>query len=202
VPRPEDIVTFLEPAPPPGASPLVEGELPDWSGVELVEHQEGWARTYDDLAARVRQALGFRVLGLHHVGSTAVPDLVAKPIVDVALVVADPEEEDRYVPPLAAAGFRLRIREPWWYGHRMLRSEEPRANLHVFGPDSPEPMRNVLFRDWLRKDAQDRALYAAAKVAAAEASNARGEHVMDYNARKQAVVREICTRAFAAAGLR
>jgi GrpB-like predicted nucleotidyltransferase (UPF0157 family) len=141
------------------------------------------------------------VLGLEHVGSTAVPGLPAKPVIDIDLAVADADDEDAYVPDLAAAGFTLRIREPWWYGHRMLRADQPRANLHVFAPDSPEPVRHRIFRDWLRQDADDRDLYASTKAEAAKAANALGEHVMQYNARKQAVVREIYARAFAAAGL-
>jgi GrpB-like predicted nucleotidyltransferase (UPF0157 family) len=203
VPSAEEIVTFRDAEPPPGASPLVEGEVPDRSGIVLVEHDPTWADTYADLAGQVRAALGLRVLALHHVGSTAVPGLVAKPIIDMALTVADPDDEDAYVPAIVGTtGFRLRIREPWWYRHRMLRCDSPTANLHVFGPDSPEPLRNVVFRDWLCQDSDDRARYAAAKTEAGAASNAGGEHVMQYNARKQAVVREIYERAFAAAGLR
>jgi len=83
----------------------------------------------------------------------------------------------------------------------MLRAENPCANLHVFGLDSPEPLRHRIFRDWLRQDANDRALYAAVKCEAAAEANAQGEHVMQYNARKQQAVRQIYGRAFAAAGL-
>jgi GrpB-like predicted nucleotidyltransferase (UPF0157 family) len=200
VPSADEVLTFREAPPPPGTSPLVPGEEPDTSGIVLVEHDPTWADTYAELAGRVRQALGLRVLALHHIGSTAVPGLAAKPIIDMALVVADPDDEDAYVPPLATAGFRLRIREPWWYRHRMLRSDSPQVNLHVYGPESPEPLRNQVFRDWLRQDAGDRARYAAAKAEAGLAANARGESVMEYNARKQLVIREIYARAFAAAG--
>ena len=94
------------------------------------------------------------------------------------------------------------IREPWWYGHRALRADEPpRSNLHVFGFDSPEPVRHRIFRDWLRGNPDDRDRYAAIKRQAAAEANARGEHVMEYNARKEQVIREIYQRAFAAAGL-
>jgi GrpB-like predicted nucleotidyltransferase (UPF0157 family) len=183
-------------------SPLVPGEVEDRSAIVLVPHDVTWADTYAQLEGRVREALGLRVLEFHHVGSTSVPGLVAKPIIDLDLVVADPDDEESYVPPLVRAGFRLRIREPWWYRHRLLRLEEPRVNLHVFGPESPEPLRNRVFRDWLRQDGNDRALYAAAKADAGAAANAGGETVMEYNARKQAVIREIYGRALAAAGFR
>ena len=116
-------------------------------------------------------------------------------------VVADPGRERDYVPALGAIGFRLVIREPWWYGHRALLADEPRCNLHVFGPGSPEPVRHRIFRDWLRGNPDERDRYVAIKRQAASAANAGGEHVMQYNARKQQVIREIYHRAFTAAGL-
>jgi GrpB-like predicted nucleotidyltransferase (UPF0157 family) len=77
------------------------------------------------------------VLQLEHVGSTSVPGLAAKPVIDIDLTVADPGRERDYVPALEMIGFRLMIREPWWHGHRMLQADEPPCNLHVFGFDSP-----------------------------------------------------------------
>jgi GrpB-like predicted nucleotidyltransferase (UPF0157 family) len=200
VPSAEEIVTFRDTPPPPGASPWLPGVVHD-VGLVLVDHDPRWSDLYGELAQRIRAALGSRVLGLEHVGSTAVPGLPAKPVIDIDLAVADSDDEDAYVPDLTAAGFRLRVREPWWYGHRMLRADQPRANLHVFAADSPEPVRHRIFRDWLRQSTDDRDLYASTKAEAAAAANALGEHVMQYNARKQAVVREIYARAFAAAGL-
>src|SRR5581483_10459430 len=133
--------------------------------------------------------------------TTSAPGLPAKPIIDIDLTVADPGREQDYVPALEAIGFRLVIREPWWYGHRAMRAEEPRGNLHVFGFDSPETVRHRIFRDWLRGNPDERERYAAVKHQAASDANARGEHVMQYNARKQQVIREIYHRAFVATGL-
>jgi GrpB-like predicted nucleotidyltransferase (UPF0157 family) len=194
------IVTFDDSPPPPGADPWVSGAAPA-QGIEITDPDPAWPAAYDDLAGRIRQALGWRVLQLEHVGSTAVPGLAAKPIIDIDLAVADPAREQDYVPPLEAIGFRLVIREPWWYGHRALRYDQPRCNLHVFGLDSPEPIKHRILRDWLRGNPEDRDRYAAAKRQAAADANAAGEHVMQYNARKQQVIREIYHRAFAAAGL-
>jgi GrpB-like predicted nucleotidyltransferase (UPF0157 family) len=73
--------------------------------------------------------------------------------------------------------------------------------LHVFGYDSPEPVKHRIFRDWLRSNLADRDLYARAKREASDGANALGEHSMQYNARKTRVVREIYRRAFVAAGL-
>jgi GrpB-like predicted nucleotidyltransferase (UPF0157 family) len=201
VPTPQQIASFADDVePPPGASPYV-GPVGPTRVFEVVAPDPSWADRYEELAARVRTVLGTRVLALDHIGSTAVPGLAAKPVIDLDLVVADPADEESYVPALAADGFGLAIREPWWWEHRLLRCSSPTANLHVFGPDSPAPWRDRAFRDWLRVSADDRELYAATKREAARAALGAGEHVMQYNARKQAVVREIHHRAFVAAGL-
>jgi GrpB-like predicted nucleotidyltransferase (UPF0157 family) len=200
VPSRAEIVTFDDPPPPPGADSWVPGAAPA-TGIEVTEADPAWPRRYDDLAGRIRQALGWRAVQLEHVGSTSVPGLAAKPIIDIDLIVADPGREQDYVPALERTGFRLTIREPWRYGHRALVADDPRCNLHVFGFDSPEPLRHRIFRDWLRGTPEDRDRYAAAKRQAAAAANASGEHVMQYNARKQQVLRDIYHRAFLATGL-
>jgi GrpB-like predicted nucleotidyltransferase (UPF0157 family) len=200
VPSSAEIVSFDDSPPPPGADPWVAGAAPA-TDIEMTSPDPAWPRQYDVLAARIREALGWRVLQLDHVGSTAVPGLAAKPVIDIDLTVADPGREQDYVPALETAGFQLRVREPWWYGHRMLRAGDPPCNLHVFGFDSPEPVKHQIFRDWLRGNPGERNRYAAAKREAASRANAGGEHVMQYNARKQQVIREIYHRAFVAAGL-
>jgi len=134
--------------------------------VQLAEYDPGWAGQYEEQAARIRSALGGRVLLLEHIGSTSVPGLAAKPVIDILLVVADPADEDAYVPPLEQAGYRLVIREPDWYQHRLLNGPEgtePGVNLHIHPPDSPEIARNLRFRDRLRADRADRELYERTK---------------------------------------
>jgi GrpB-like predicted nucleotidyltransferase (UPF0157 family) len=200
MPSRRDIVTFHDPEPPPGASGWVEGAGPT-PVVTVVEPDPVWSEWYAELAGRVRRALGWRAIAVEHVGSTAVPGLPAKPIIDVDLTVADPDDEAAYVPALEAAGFELRVREPWWFGHRVLRATAPACHLHVFGFDSPEPIKHRIFRDWLRGNDDEAALYARVKQEAAAAASAAGEHGMQYNARKQHVVREIYDRAFRATGL-
>jgi GrpB-like predicted nucleotidyltransferase (UPF0157 family) len=128
--------------------------------ITLVDHDERWAERFADLARRIRRALGDGALGVEHIGSTAVPGLAAKPIVDVLLTVADVEDEAAYVPALESAGFVLRVREP---AHRMLRTPERDVHVHVYEPDRPEVRDYLDLRDWLRVDAGDRALYAATK---------------------------------------
>jgi GrpB-like predicted nucleotidyltransferase (UPF0157 family) len=195
-----EIVSFDDSPPPAGADPWVAGAAPA-TDIEVTGPDPDWPRYYDDLASRIRKVLGWRVLQLNHVGSTSVQGLAAKPVIDIDLTVADPGREQDYVPALETIGFQLVIREPWWYSHRALRADEPRCNLHVFGFDSPELVRHRIFRDWLRGNPDERDRYAAAKRQAASEANAGGEHVMQYNARKQQVIREIYHRAFVAAGL-
>ena len=183
----------------PHPSPWVAGAGPS-TDVRFVEPDPTWPDQFDRIADQVRRALGARLLLIQHVGSTAVPGLAAKPIIDVDLVVADPADEASYVPALEAIGFELRVREPWWNGHRLLRGSAPACHLHVFGPDSPEITRHRRFRDWLRSHPDDRERYAASKREAAAAATAAGEHSMQYNARKEQVVREIYARALAVPG--
>jgi GrpB-like predicted nucleotidyltransferase (UPF0157 family) len=111
--------------------------------------------------------------------------------------VADPRDEDTYLPALEKLGYDLAVREPYFHQHRCLRLGSPRVNLHVFGPDCPEAIRHRMFRDWLRAHPEDQAGYESAKRAAIPG----GGHVMDYNARKQTFVRELYDRIFRAAGM-
>lgn len=195
MPTAAEIIAFDDSPPPPGLSPWV-GTPEQPRRIEIVEADADWPRTFAALRDRLLDALGERALQIEHVGSTSVPDLAAKPVIDIDLTVADTDDEDAYVPALEARGFVLRVREPWWQGHRCLVLAAPAANLHVWPPDSAEPVRHRLFRDHLRGNAADRELYARTKRAVAV------EGLMSaYNARKQRVVREISARAFAAAGL-
>lgn len=200
MPNRDLLTNFHEDDPPPGETPWVGDQGPAQPPA-VVDYDPAWPLVYEQIAAQVRDALGDRVLEIHHVGSTSVPGLAAKPIIDIDLLVADPADEDAYVPALEAIGFIHRIREPWWWEHRLLRLPEPEVHLHVFGFEAPEPVRHRLFRDWLRRHPDDRDRYAAAKRTASGASAALGEDGMQYNARKQDVVRDIYARLFAATGL-
>ena len=200
MPSRAEIVTFDDSPTPPGASAWVAA-VPRAICVEVIDPDPDWPQQYCVLADRIRKTLGWRVLQLEHVGSTAVPGLPARPIIDIDLTVADPGREQDYIPALQSAGFWLAIREPWWYGHRALRVDEPRCKLHVFGFDSPELVKHRIFRDWLRGNPDERDRYAAAKRQAAAEAKVRGEDDLQYNARKRQVIREIYHRAFVAAGL-
>jgi GrpB-like predicted nucleotidyltransferase (UPF0157 family) len=180
----------------PAENPWVIGPPPPET-ITIVPYDPGWPGRYEALAAEIGAALGDVVLDLEHVGSTSVEGLAAKDVIDIVLTVRDPREEGRYIPALGRLGYVHTVREPSFHEHRCLRLVRPRVNLHVFGPDCPETVRLRMFRDWLRAHPDDRARYEQAKRAAVPG----GGHVMDYNARKQDVIREIYDRLFRAAGM-
>lgn len=160
--------------------------------VHLADPDPAWAIAGAEQVALVAAALGGLGLLVEHVGSTSVPGLPAKPILDLVVEVADPRDEDAYVPALAEAGYRLVHREPGWHDHRLLKRPEPSVNLHVFGRGSPETRRMVVFRDTLRADPAERDRYAAAKQELAARTWA---HVQDYADAKSDVVEGILRRA-------
>jgi GrpB-like predicted nucleotidyltransferase (UPF0157 family) len=195
-----EIVTFDDSPPPRGANPWVVPHGP-MTDVRVVAADPTWPARFARLAAAIAEALGERAIAIDHVGSTSVPDLPAKPVIDIDLTVADSADESAYVPALRRCGFTLVVREPWWNEHRLLRRSDPSCNLHVFSTGSPELERHRIFRDWLRVNPDDRSRYAHIKLLAAEQTRAAGGHTMDYNAAKESVIREIYDRAFRALGL-
>ncbi len=158
----------------------------------LAAYDSEWPTRFAELAARVREALSAKVLRLEHVGSTAVAGMCAKPIIDMVLAVADSSDEASYVPALEARGFTLRIREPDWYQHRLLKYTNVEAHLHVFSSGCPELDRMLAFRDRLRLDPEDRRLYEEAKRVLAART---WRHVQNYADAKSEVVRTILERS-------
>jgi GrpB-like predicted nucleotidyltransferase (UPF0157 family) len=200
MPSPEEITRHHQWDPPHGEQIWIDGE-PTSKPVHVVEHDPAWLAMYTLVADQIREVLGSAVIGLDHVGSTSVPGLPAKPVIDVDLTVADSTAEATYVPALEAVGFKLVLRERGWHEHRLLSKDHPPTNLHVFSPGCPEVIRHRMFRDWLRTHPDDRALYRDVKLKSAEASRRAGEKVSDYNTRKQPAIREIYERIFRAHGL-
>jgi GrpB-like predicted nucleotidyltransferase (UPF0157 family) len=160
--------------------------------VFLAAYDPGWAARFLLLAERIRDALGDQVLLLEHVGSTSVPGLSAKPVIDVVLAVADSADEAAYVPPLEKQKFTLRIREPGWFEHRLLKAPGGDGNLHVFSVGCEEIGRMLLFRDWLRTHDEDRRRYEALKHQLAART---WRHVQNYADAKSDIVGEILGRA-------
>jgi GrpB-like predicted nucleotidyltransferase (UPF0157 family) len=169
------------------------GELkPHDAPITIVDYDPSWPGLFDREDQRIRAALGDRVIQLEHTGSTSVPGLAAKPVIDMTLIVPDSSDEASYVPDLEAVGYRLWIREPHWHQHRVFKGPDTNVNLHTFSPGSPELERMVGFRDWLRTHDDDRDLYERTKR---ELASREWKFVQNYADAKTAVVEEIIARA-------
>ena len=160
--------------------------------VLIVDYDPEWPELFEREAGRIRAALGPHALFIDHVGSTSVPGLAAKPKIDILLVVANSADESTYVPQLESAGYKLQIREPNWYEHRMFKGPDTDLNLHVFSEGCEEIERMLRFRDWLRHNADDRQLYEQTKR---ELAKQTWKYMQNYADAKSAVVAEIMGRA-------
>ncbi len=160
--------------------------------IQIVDYNPDWSQLFEREAERIQTALGDRILLLEHVGSTSVPGLAAKPIIDLLLVVEDSANELSYVPALEAAGYVLRIRESDWYEHRMFKGPDTDINLHVFSLGCLEIERMLLFRNWLRSNASDRQLYECTKR---ELARLNWKYTQNYADAKTAVIEDILMRA-------
>lgn len=159
--------------------------------IRLVDYDPEWPGLFRRETERIREALGDRALRVEHVGSTSVPGLEAKPTIDIVLIVADSSDESSYGPELAAAGYRLRIREPEWHEHRVFTGPDTDTNLHVFSVGCPELDRMLLFRDRLRTNESDLVRYGKAKRELAER---QWRYVQNYADAKTAVIEAILDR--------
>ncbi len=128
--------------------------------IVVVDYDEEWPDRYRGVREGVRAALGASALRVEHIGSTSVPGLAAKPIIDVLVTVQDVEDEAAFVPLLEREGFVLRVREP---EHRMFRTPARDVHVHLYEPDHGAVSACLDLRDWLRVDADDRALYERTK---------------------------------------
>lgn len=170
----------------------VDGLKPHNGPIQLVDYRPDWPSLFIREAKRVQAALGDRALQIEHVGSTSVPGLAAKPIIDMVLVVPDSAEETAYVPSMEAAGYHLHGREPKWYEHRLFKGPDTNINLHVYSRGCPEIQRMLSFRNWLRTNDADRELYERTKR---ELAKRVWKYVQHYADAKTSVVEEILARA-------
>jgi len=162
---------------------------PEKRAIVIEEHDPAWAARFEQVQASLREALGTKAHRIEHFGSTAVPGLAAKGIIDVMLTVEDADDEADYGPSLEAHGFHIRVRQS---GHRMYRPPSHDVHVHVCTEDSDGARERLLFRDWLCHDAADRRLYEATKR---ELARHDWDATNDYSTAKDAVVGEILARA-------
>ena len=128
--------------------------------IEIVDYSDAWPQRFEVERQRFRDALGETARRIEHIGSTAVPGLAAKALVDIMVTVEDPDDESAYVLHLERAGYVLLVREP---GHRMLRTPARDVHVHVWQADGEDERRHLVFRDRLRSNKSDRAEYERAK---------------------------------------
>jgi GrpB-like predicted nucleotidyltransferase (UPF0157 family) len=131
--------------------------------ITIEDYDPNWPKKFDKHANVISDALGETALRIEHIGSTAVPDLGSKPIIDILVVVSNSADESTYLPQLEAAGYVLRVREPDWNEHRMFRTPERDVHIHIFSVGCPEVHRNLIFRERLRQNEGDRKLYERVK---------------------------------------
>jgi GrpB-like predicted nucleotidyltransferase (UPF0157 family) len=130
----------------------------------IEDYSPGWPDLFDVHRERITEALGARAEAVEHIGSTSVPGLGAKPIIDVLVTVPDITAEEDYLDPLVEAGYELRVREP---GHRLVRTPARDVHIHILEATDEAAADYLLLRDRLRSDPADRALYEETKRALA-----------------------------------
>lgn len=128
--------------------------------LSLVDYDPNWPAMFNVHRDRIGQALGNQRLAVEHIGSTSVPGLAAKPILDILVTVKDITAEENYLTPLLEAGYELRVREP---GHRMVRTQTLDVHVHLLEAGDPNVDAYLLFRNRLRGNTADRELYARTK---------------------------------------
>ncbi len=171
------------------------GELkPLNAEITLVEYDPQWPELFRQEANRIISVLPENVIQVEHVGSTSIPGLCAKPIMDMLLIVENSADESSYLPILEAAGYTLHIREPEWLEHRVFKGPVTDINLHVFSKGTSEIDRMLLFQDWLRIHKADRNKYARVKK---ELAKNKWRHVQPYADAKTSIIEEIMQRASA-----
>lgn len=174
-------------------------EHPDVVGVELIGGVEKrhlylepwdphWAEEFERHRRKIAAAIpaGLRI---EHVGSTSVPGLAAKPIIDILVIVPDITDEVSYLEPLIQVGYELRVREP---EHRLLRTTDRNVHIHFNEDDHQDTIDRLRFREQLRRSETDRKLYQKTK------ETLLGQDWPDMNAyaeAKSAVIRDILSRA-------
>jgi len=160
--------------------------------IVIVDYDRRWPAQFQKHAEILWGVLGSEALVIEHVGSTSVPELAAKPIMDIDVLVKDSSDEAAYLPACAAAGYVLRVREADWHQHRMFRTPELDVHVHVFSLGCVEFERHIAFRNHLRRCREDRLLYESVKRKLAEAD---WSDMNAYARAKTEVVEQILARA-------
>ena len=109
----------------------------------LSDYDATWPGKYESHRSSIAAALGSLALSIEHIGSTSVPGLAAKPVIDILVIVPDIEAEEDFLPALAAAGYELHVREP---GHVMVRTVTLDVHVHLLLHGDPAEKAYIAFR--------------------------------------------------------
>jgi GrpB-like predicted nucleotidyltransferase (UPF0157 family) len=158
--------------------------------VELVDHDPSWAELFEHERGRLAGIFGEQAVGIEHIGSTSVPGLCSKPIVDVLVGVRELELSEEQVDAMRGLGYEF-LGEYGLPGRLFFRKEPRTIHVHVVTHGSEHWERQLTFRDALRSDTDERERYAAFKRRLA----AEGHPREDYTELKTPFIREVEARA-------
>ncbi len=132
--------------------------------VDIVPYNPVWPQMFEEEAARIKQALGETCIAIHHIGSTAVPGLCAKPVIDMIPVVLDIMKVDQASQNMQHLGYEAKGEFGMLFRRFFVKNCSSGAyHVHVFEQNNPEIERHLKFRDWMRTHEDDRNAYAVLK---------------------------------------
>ena len=167
---------------------IVNGNVEHNQTIQLNPYDEKWPALFEREKERILKILKDKALMIEHIGSTSVPGLMAKPIIDILLVVEDAGKEEDYMDDLCRHGYILRVREPDFENHHMFKGPDTDTHLHVFSKGSKEIEKYLLFRNYLRLHDDARELYENTKK---ELAKKTWKYVQNYADAKSEVVQKI-----------
>ena len=156
--------------------------------IKIVKYNNDWHSKFLEHKNKIQNCLGDIVIGIEHIGSTSVPNLSAKPIIDILLIVNDSANEDKYLKKMEDAEYELRVREPDFHEHRMFRTSEKDVHIHVLSKGSTEIDEYILFRNRLRSNDTDRIRYEKVKLYLAKSN---WNDMNEYADAKTKIIKEI-----------
>ena len=129
------------------------------SHIVIAEYDPTWPKTYEKEAALLKSALGKNLVSIHHIGSTSVPGLQAKPKIDILAEVISDAAIDSF------AIYKLGYEDKGiiFHGGRYFPKLAPKVHLHIFEKGNPRIKQNLRFRNWLRSHPEDRDAYGQLK---------------------------------------
>ncbi len=171
---------------------VVSGNVEHNQTIVLKPYDKQWPILFEREKQRISNILKDKALMIEHIGSTSVEGLMAKPIIDILLVVEDASREEDYLDALVSHGYVLRIKEPEFENHHMFKGPDTDINLHVFSQGSKEIDKYLIFRNYLRKNKKARQLYEDTKKQLAKKT---WKYVQNYADAKSEVVQHIMDEA-------